>query len=173
MEEGEIACVVASVISSSLNCLLLLDEKGDILEFNLSAEEAYGYFRSEVTGKSIWSLIDRNPSREEDEGEGSQGVSSSFEGASAGFMDRPEFVTQTQERPRPKFAGGFSRHAQSFADGRERESVVHMPDDHAPIALGQSAECRTQCLGLLVADGDQVGAVRGGRPGFYPPRVDR
>ena len=34
----------ASVISSSLNCLLLLDEKGDILEFNRAAEEAYGYF---------------------------------------------------------------------------------------------------------------------------------
>ena len=66
-EEGEIACVVASVISSSLNCLLLLDEKGDILEFNRAAEEAYGYFRSEVAGKSIWSLVDRNPSREEDE----------------------------------------------------------------------------------------------------------
>ena len=67
VEEGEIACVVASVISSSLNCLLLLDEKGDILEFNRAAEEAYGYFRSEVVGKPIWSLIDRNASREEDE----------------------------------------------------------------------------------------------------------
>ncbi|HYI41846.1 MAG TPA: PAS domain S-box protein [Allosphingosinicella sp.] len=67
MEEGEIACVVASVISSSLNCLLLLDEKGEILEFNRAAEEAYGYFRSEVVGKPIWSLIDRNASREEDE----------------------------------------------------------------------------------------------------------
>ncbi|HYW17083.1 MAG TPA: PAS domain S-box protein [Allosphingosinicella sp.] len=67
VEEGEIACVVASVISSSLNCLLLLDEKGDILEFNRAAEEAYGYFRTEVVGKPIWSLIDRNPSREEDE----------------------------------------------------------------------------------------------------------
>src|SRR5690349_4243481 len=67
VEEGEIACVVASVISSSLNCLLLLDEKGGILEFNRAAEEAYGYFRSELVGKSIWTLIDRNPSREEDE----------------------------------------------------------------------------------------------------------
>jgi PAS domain S-box-containing protein len=67
VEGSEIACVVASVIGSSLNCLLLLDEKGDILEFNRSAEEAYGYFRSELLGKPIWSLIDRNPSREEDE----------------------------------------------------------------------------------------------------------
>ncbi|MET1110471.1 MAG: PAS domain S-box protein [Allosphingosinicella sp.] len=67
VEEGEIACVVASVISSSLNCLLLLDEKGDILEFNRAAEEAYGYFCSELVGKPVWSLIDRNASREEDE----------------------------------------------------------------------------------------------------------
>lgn len=67
LEEGEIACVVASVISSSLNSLLLLDEKGGILEFNRAAEEAYGHSQAEVVGRSIWSLIDRNPSREEDE----------------------------------------------------------------------------------------------------------
>jgi PAS domain S-box-containing protein len=67
VEGSEIACVVASVISSSLNCLLLLDEKGDILEYNRSAEEAYGYFRTEVIGKPIWSLVERNASREEDE----------------------------------------------------------------------------------------------------------
>jgi PAS domain S-box-containing protein len=66
-EEGEIACVVASVIGSSLNCLLLLDEKGDILEYNRAAEEAYGYSRAEMVGRPIWSLVVRNPSREEDE----------------------------------------------------------------------------------------------------------
>ena len=67
VEQGEIACVVASVISSSLNCLLLLDEKGDILEFNRAAEEAYGYSRAELLGRPIFSLIVANPSREEDE----------------------------------------------------------------------------------------------------------
>jgi PAS domain S-box-containing protein len=67
VEGSEIACVVASVIGSSLNGLLLLDENGDILEFNRAAEEAYGWSSSEVVGKSVWSLIDRNPSREEDE----------------------------------------------------------------------------------------------------------
>jgi PAS domain S-box-containing protein len=67
VEEGEIACVVASVISSSLNGLLLLDEKGDILEYNRAAEEAYGYSRAETVGRPISSLIVSNPSREEDE----------------------------------------------------------------------------------------------------------
>ncbi len=67
MEQGDIACVVASVISSSLNCLLLLDEKGDILEFNRAAEEAYGYLRADLIGRPIWNLIVPNPSREEDE----------------------------------------------------------------------------------------------------------
>ncbi|HLL29405.1 MAG TPA: PAS domain S-box protein, partial [Allosphingosinicella sp.] len=67
VEEGEIACVVASVISSSLNCLLLLDEYGNVLEFNRAAEETYGYTRAEMAGRPVWDLIDRNPSREEDE----------------------------------------------------------------------------------------------------------
>ncbi|HEX8261366.1 MAG TPA: PAS domain S-box protein, partial [Allosphingosinicella sp.] len=66
-EEGDIACVVASVISSSLNCLLLLDEKGGVLEFNRAAEEAYGYTAAEIVGRPIWSIIVRNASREEDE----------------------------------------------------------------------------------------------------------
>jgi PAS domain S-box-containing protein len=67
VEEGEIACVVASVISSSLNCLLLLDERGDILEFNRAAEEVYGYAREEMVGRPMFSLVVSNPSREEDE----------------------------------------------------------------------------------------------------------
>jgi len=67
VEQGDIACVVASVISSSLNCLLLLDEKGDILEFNRAAEEAYGYSAKEMVGRPVWNLIVPNHSREEDE----------------------------------------------------------------------------------------------------------
>jgi PAS domain S-box-containing protein len=67
VEQGDLACVVASVISSSLNGLLLLGEQGDILEFNRAAEEAFGYSRSEIVGKPISSLIVPNPSREEDE----------------------------------------------------------------------------------------------------------
>jgi PAS domain S-box-containing protein len=67
VEQGEIACVVASVISSSLNCLMLLDENGDILEYNRAAEEGYGYSRAEMVGRPISSIIVPNPSREEDE----------------------------------------------------------------------------------------------------------
>ncbi|HEX6376736.1 MAG TPA: PAS domain S-box protein [Allosphingosinicella sp.] len=66
MDEGEIAGVVASVIGSSLNCLLLLDEKGDILEFNRAAEEAYGYARAEMVGRPVSGFLDANPMRADD-----------------------------------------------------------------------------------------------------------
>ena len=68
VEQGEIACVVASVISSSLNCLLLLDEKGDILEYQSRRRGGLRLYRApRWSGGRSASLIVPNPSREEDE----------------------------------------------------------------------------------------------------------
>lgn len=67
VEDTGIPCVLATVIGSSFNCILLLDEKGDVIEFNHAAEEAHGYSRAEMVGQPIFSFIVPNPARAEDE----------------------------------------------------------------------------------------------------------
>ena len=60
----EIPCVLATVIESSLNAILMIDARGLILEFNAAAESAFGYSRAEMLGQSIESFILPDPARE-------------------------------------------------------------------------------------------------------------
>jgi PAS domain S-box-containing protein len=66
-EDTEIPCVLATVIGSSFNCILLLDERGEVIEFNHAAEEAHGFSRAEMLGRPIFDFIVPNPARAEDE----------------------------------------------------------------------------------------------------------
>ncbi|MFL6846120.1 MAG: PAS domain S-box protein [Allosphingosinicella sp.] len=66
-EAEEIPCVLATVIGSSLNCILLLDENGAVLDFNAPAQEAHGYPREEMIGRPIFDFIVPNYARVEDE----------------------------------------------------------------------------------------------------------
>jgi PAS domain S-box-containing protein len=65
--EGEIPCVLATVIGSSLNCLALIDEAGIVLEFNPAAERTFGYSRDEVLGRPVVGFIASRPARQEEE----------------------------------------------------------------------------------------------------------
>lgn len=43
----------AKIIESSLDCIITMDEDGNIVEFNSAAERTFGYRREEVVGKSL------------------------------------------------------------------------------------------------------------------------
>jgi PAS domain S-box-containing protein len=62
--EGEIPCVLATVIGSSLNCIVMIDDRAQIIEFNPAAEKAFGYSRDEMVGRPIGSVIVASPARQ-------------------------------------------------------------------------------------------------------------
>jgi PAS domain S-box-containing protein len=64
--EVEIPCVLATVIESSLNCILMIDERGSILEFNPASEKTFGYTRGEMLGQAITSFIVPDADREDE-----------------------------------------------------------------------------------------------------------
>jgi two-component system NtrC family sensor kinase len=47
----------SAIIASALDCVIVIDEDGRVIEFNPAAEETFGYRRDEVVGKSIAELI--------------------------------------------------------------------------------------------------------------------
>ena len=49
--------ILASVIRSSLDCVIVTDEAGLVLEFNPAAEATFGYSRAEALGRQISELI--------------------------------------------------------------------------------------------------------------------
>jgi PAS domain S-box-containing protein len=49
--------ILASVIRSSLDCVIVTDEARLIVEFNSAAESTFGYSRDEATGVQIADLI--------------------------------------------------------------------------------------------------------------------
>jgi PAS domain S-box-containing protein len=49
--------ILASVVRSSLDCVIVTDEAGLVVEFNPAAEAAFGYSRAEVIGRQISELI--------------------------------------------------------------------------------------------------------------------
>jgi PAS domain S-box-containing protein len=55
--EGEIPCVLATIIGSSLNAIVTVDERGSILEFNPSAERALGWSRDDLIGRPITEIL--------------------------------------------------------------------------------------------------------------------
>jgi PAS domain S-box-containing protein len=67
--EAEIPCVLATIVGSSLNSIVLLDERGRILEYNASAERAFGYVRDDMIGRPIADFIIPNHSRQDEEQE--------------------------------------------------------------------------------------------------------
>ena len=49
--------MLASVFAASLDCVVVIDEQGLVLEFNPAAEKAFGYSRDEAIGSPISELI--------------------------------------------------------------------------------------------------------------------
>ncbi|MER8375781.1 PAS domain S-box protein [Mesorhizobium sp. M1406] len=49
--------ILASVVRSSLDCVIVTDEAGLVVEFNPAAEETSGYSRAEAVGRQISELI--------------------------------------------------------------------------------------------------------------------
>ncbi len=61
--EGQIPCVLAEGIESSLNAIVMIDQEGIIHAFNPTAEKAFGYSRERMIGASIRTFIADNPAR--------------------------------------------------------------------------------------------------------------
>ena len=49
--------ILASVIRSSLDCVIVTNEAGVVVEFNPAAEATFGYSRAEALGQQISELI--------------------------------------------------------------------------------------------------------------------
>ena len=47
----------AAIVNSSLDCVIVVDEAGRVVEFNAAAEETFGYRRDEAVGRLIGDLI--------------------------------------------------------------------------------------------------------------------
>ena len=45
--------ILAAAFESSLNCVVVMDEDGYVLEFNPAAERTFGYTREEAVGRSV------------------------------------------------------------------------------------------------------------------------
>lgn len=56
-DESDFPCALTSVVRSSLNCILVVDEVGTITDFNAAAERAFGYRRDAMIGRSASDLI--------------------------------------------------------------------------------------------------------------------
>jgi PAS domain S-box-containing protein len=56
-DEGDIPCALASVVGSSLNCILVVDEVGNITEFNEAAERSFGQKRASMVGRRAGEFI--------------------------------------------------------------------------------------------------------------------
>ena len=46
-----------AMLESALDCIITMDHRGNVVDFNPSAEETFGYKRAEVVGKEMASLI--------------------------------------------------------------------------------------------------------------------
>ncbi|WP_186446226.1 bifunctional diguanylate cyclase/phosphodiesterase [Paenibacillus cremeus] len=54
-----------SILESAMDCIVMLDARGNILEFNPVAEETFGYSQREVIGRNMTELIIPPPLRQE------------------------------------------------------------------------------------------------------------
>jgi PAS domain S-box-containing protein len=67
--EGQIPCVLAEGIESSLNALVMIDHEGIIHAFNPTAEKAFGYKRADMIGASVRAFLSDDPERREEQQE--------------------------------------------------------------------------------------------------------
>jgi PAS domain S-box-containing protein len=56
-QEGQTRARLASIIATSLDAVIVVDEKGRVLEFNGAAEKIFGYSRDEAMGARMENLI--------------------------------------------------------------------------------------------------------------------
>ncbi len=49
--------LLEAVIGASLDCVIVIDEPGRVVEFNPAAERTFGYARADALGRSIGELI--------------------------------------------------------------------------------------------------------------------
>ena len=47
----------AAILESAMDCIITIDHKGHVLEFNPAAEETFGYRREEAVGRLLGELI--------------------------------------------------------------------------------------------------------------------
>jgi PAS domain S-box-containing protein len=47
----------SSIVESSLNCIVAVDHKGRVIEYNSAAERSFGFRREEILGKVLWDTI--------------------------------------------------------------------------------------------------------------------
>ena len=65
-DDSEMPCALTSVVRSSLNAILVVDETGRIVDFNAAAERAFAQSRAEMIGKSATDHIVQSPLHPED-----------------------------------------------------------------------------------------------------------
>lgn len=53
-----------SVVEGALDCIVMMDDKGNIVEFNPAAERTFGYKRDEVIGRNLVNVIIPSASRQ-------------------------------------------------------------------------------------------------------------
>jgi PAS domain S-box-containing protein len=56
-DQGASGELLAAIVRSSLDCILVIDESGRLIEFNPAAERVFGHARAEVIGQPIAELI--------------------------------------------------------------------------------------------------------------------
>lgn len=57
LAKAELEPILAAVVHSSLDCVVVIDEAGCVIEFNPAAEATFGYTREEAMGRPISELI--------------------------------------------------------------------------------------------------------------------
>jgi PAS domain S-box-containing protein len=56
-DQAELAFMESNMIASAMDAILIIDESHNIVQFNIAAEEVFGYRASEAVGKSIHMLL--------------------------------------------------------------------------------------------------------------------
>ena len=46
----------AAILEAALDCIITIDDRGRVLEFNPAAEETFGYSAEDVVGREMWLL---------------------------------------------------------------------------------------------------------------------
>jgi len=61
LDEAELPCALTGVVRSSLNCIIVIDDRGTVTDFNASCERAFGYQSDAMIGRPVQDFIVSNP----------------------------------------------------------------------------------------------------------------
>jgi PAS domain S-box-containing protein len=65
-DDSEMPCALTSVVRSSLNAIIVVDETGRIVDFNAAAERTFGQSRTDMIGRSASDQIVQSPLHPDD-----------------------------------------------------------------------------------------------------------